>query len=412
MLNTKLIFIDGLTGSGKSTFAHYLARQLEKNGIETRWLYEVEVDHPLIEFTKADQESDSDFTQRVLRDYPQKWIDFVEKIKDDKCVYILESYPFQNVIYIPYHNDFDKQIIKDHVHQICSITACLNPVLIHFYQLDHDRAIRENCQRRSERWRNYLITREEQTLFCKNRNLLGEAAPVELWRAISNLADELFKEITFPKIKIENSEHKWDEYRRQILNFLELETIEEKLFDPSFEKYCGYYADKYWFFVHIKNNRLYLDQFWKNLKLHPLGEDEFEIEGFPVVLKFFADEKGEFTTIRVVKSKTGPDIYIVGDEGHKITPVEFSKAELEKFCGNYRCEIKELDRKIYVKDGELNYWRAENNVSVLVPLSQTKFAINGARATIEFEFNEDLKKFIFKAPNQDDMLFVSTNPLN
>jgi len=36
MLNTKLILVDGMTGSGKSTTAHFIARQLEKNGIKVK----------------------------------------------------------------------------------------------------------------------------------------------------------------------------------------------------------------------------------------------------------------------------------------------------------------------------------------------------------------------------------------
>jgi predicted adenine nucleotide alpha hydrolase (AANH) superfamily ATPase len=94
---------------------------------------------------------------------------------------------------------------------------------------------------------------------------------------------------------------------------LELKTIEEKLFDPSFEKYCGHYADKYWFYhVHIKNNRLYLDQFWKNLKLRPLSEDEFEIIEVPnhdvTILDYFKVHTGDRDQERVNRCVNCPDI--------------------------------------------------------------------------------------------------------
>ncbi|NOR44359.1 MAG: hypothetical protein GQ534_02145 [Candidatus Delongbacteria bacterium] len=41
-MKTKLIIVEGIAGSGKSTTAHYIARQLEKNEIKAKWYYEEE----------------------------------------------------------------------------------------------------------------------------------------------------------------------------------------------------------------------------------------------------------------------------------------------------------------------------------------------------------------------------------
>src|SRR6266849_3998050 len=46
-LGTRLIFVDGLPGSGKSTMAEYVAGELEQRGIPCRLLREREPDHPL-----------------------------------------------------------------------------------------------------------------------------------------------------------------------------------------------------------------------------------------------------------------------------------------------------------------------------------------------------------------------------
>jgi hypothetical protein len=47
MLDTKLIVLDGLSGSGKSTFCQWLELQLRRNGRSARWLHEGDIDHPL-----------------------------------------------------------------------------------------------------------------------------------------------------------------------------------------------------------------------------------------------------------------------------------------------------------------------------------------------------------------------------
>jgi adenylylsulfate kinase-like enzyme len=42
------ILVEGLTGSGKSTMAHFIARQLNYNGIAASWLHEGEISHPVL----------------------------------------------------------------------------------------------------------------------------------------------------------------------------------------------------------------------------------------------------------------------------------------------------------------------------------------------------------------------------
>ena len=37
---SKLIIVEGLTGSGKSIMAHFNARQLQYNGIPVNWVHE------------------------------------------------------------------------------------------------------------------------------------------------------------------------------------------------------------------------------------------------------------------------------------------------------------------------------------------------------------------------------------
>ena len=123
MINTKLILVDGITGSGKSTTAHFIARQMEKNGIKVKWYYEVEKDHPLLEIDKNKDESDEDHSKRVLVEYPQKWIDFVNKIKNDDYTYIVESYLFQDVLFFPHFmNDLDRKVLKDYSHRFLETT--------------------------------------------------------------------------------------------------------------------------------------------------------------------------------------------------------------------------------------------------------------------------------------------------
>jgi thymidylate kinase len=45
---SRLIFVEGFPGAGKSTTAQFLARQLARSGGRVRWVYEGEVPNPLV----------------------------------------------------------------------------------------------------------------------------------------------------------------------------------------------------------------------------------------------------------------------------------------------------------------------------------------------------------------------------
>lgn len=409
MINTKLIFVDGMSGSGKSTTAHYIARQIEKNGHKVRWFYEDEDDHPLAEMEQNKDESDADFAQRILKDYPQKWIDFVNKVKDDDCIYILESFLFQNIISNPVANNIDKQTIKEHVHKLCSIAAvaCLNPVVIHFYQEDIEAAVCANWLRRGDRWKNKSIDADEKTLFCTSRNLIEEAGVLHLWKEKAEISSELFEELTFRKIQLENSKHDWQSYRKQIMNFLELQMFEEFLFDNSFERFCGNYCG---IIIYVKDNRLCVDAHWPNLKLLPVGENEFQMEGFPIVFQFIADENNQINSFKFSKALC---YFKEGKILPKIMPVELNETQLKQICGEYWCEAKKLARKIYLKDRNLYYWQGENSEIKLIPVSPNKLFMYAFGFIFNFEFIADTSKLFINISGQDDLHFVKveTKPL-
>jgi len=401
MINTKLIFVDGITGSGKSTTAHFLARQLEKNGIKTKWFYENEKDHPLYNIEWNGDKNIHEYYLRNMLAYPNKWNDFINSIKDDDCVYIVESYLFQYQICGALSEDCEKETIKQFILKLCSLAACLNPVIVHFYQSDIAKGQRENWQRRGDNWKNWQIDRYGSGAYCINRNLKGEEAVIRYWQGLSELSIEIFEELAFPKLKIENSEYNWDDYKKRILNFLEVKKVDEKLFEKSYEKYCGCYGG---IKIHIKKERLCFDEFWADIKLLPLENDEFELEGFPVNIKFNFDQNG--TVSSMTFSKALGD-YEEGSVRKRIYPVDLSLSQLNIFCGYYWCEAEKLDRKIYLKDGTLYYWRNEDSESKLIPVAENELVMSGNGAVLSFDFADKCKTFILHSEDKDDSIFAT-----
>jgi len=335
MLNTKLIFVDGLPGSGKSTIAHFIARQLNKNGIKAKWFIEMENDHPLEEFEKNKDETDASYIQRSLNDYPQKWRDYAAKAQSGDSVYIFESYPFQDILDLCLKFDLDKQVIKNFSRQLMSIVSGLNPVLIHFYQPDVEKAIRTTWESRGG-WKDHVIEYLDEFLFCKNKNISGETACIGFFREAAGIASELFNEFAITKLQINGEERDWDNYRKQIVSFLGIQMVPELLYKDSFEPFSGYYTNKkYWLVIHAENNQLYLDDFDKNEKLLPLSDDEFEIEGTTIAFKFEYDENKEIKSLKI--TRTLNDDFTEGDVFTKFVPGEISQTDWKDHSRQFWC---------------------------------------------------------------------------
>jgi len=308
MLNTKLIFVDGISGSGKSTTAHYLARQLVKNGFKVKWFYEQEKIHPFRFISGMDDK------ELEKEENKEKWFDefrskycaqiekFVESIKDDDYIYIIEAWFLSNTLSNFVQRDQDLKVIESFYDQYFSVILRLNPVTIYFYQNDLDAGQRETWRRRGEIWKKAAIKTKETFYFCRKRNLYGEEAYLTYLKAVRDIAKNIHSKSPFQKLQIESSAHDWDDYHMQIANFLEIELFEEKWFENSFDKYCGCYKGKKMMLkIHTDHNYLYIDEYYPDQKMIPLSEDEFEIEGYGAVIKFITDHNNGVKSLKVTK---------------------------------------------------------------------------------------------------------------
>lgn len=71
------------------------------------------------------------------------------------------------------------------------------------------------------------------------------------------------------------------------------------------------------------------------------------------------------------------------------TPIELSKQELERFCGNFVDLASGYDRKIYFKEGSLYYYRAADSESRIFPVGEREFGMEGAGGNLLISFREE-----------------------
>ncbi len=305
MIEAKLILIDGITGSGKSSTAQFLADQMQRNGIEVSWHHEDEKDHPI----KFDEELEVFESQTQLERFldmmPRLWQDFAQETMESESVQILESSFFQDSVRLLFQSNVDKQRIIDFVCAIEKVIAPLDPVLIYFHQIEAEASIRRIWKRRGPQWKQWFIDLDMQTPYVKRSGLTGEAGVIGLWADYQTLTNQLVERFPHKRLSIENTAGDWPECRRRILDFLALDFVDPSKVrgEEAWEIYCGHYReDDGEISCEIKHTEkgLVCDLIWPDIRVlpdHSKGKHCFYLESFPVYLEFGVKENGRVHTL-------------------------------------------------------------------------------------------------------------------
>lgn len=104
MHDPRLIVLDGLPGSGKTTTGQWLTSELQNYGIDSHWLPETEISHPLwwYEHWNGTEYQTPDFARTSVEIFLQtslsRWRDFTALANGTRQQYVAESVFFQNAV--------------------------------------------------------------------------------------------------------------------------------------------------------------------------------------------------------------------------------------------------------------------------------------------------------------------------
>lgn len=305
-MKSKLILVDGLTGAGKSTISHFIARQFQLNEHSIRWYQEEEKDHPLVLKNLFDRSISPDARkEEFLSTYHQCWNKLYQKIKDSSGVTIIESYLFQYPLAFLMSAELEEsEIAKIWKHLLDQVKE-LNPVMIYLYHQNVEDALRLNWKRRGEEWANWHISRMKDSRYAKSRNMDAETAIIDYYSNIQRVSLDLFYQYPAEKLIVDTTAQLWDNHRREIIDFLQIPLKEEILLRPQDQEITGHYqiklddGNEMIYKIYIQDQRINIDAFWPQLKLVPVQGDEYFMEGYPFKFSFNRDEQGKISELQI-----------------------------------------------------------------------------------------------------------------
>ncbi len=317
MRKTQLILIEGLSGSGKSTMAHYLSRQLALHEIEHTWEYEEDKWHPLYPFhdmSSMQKVLDTLATENyhlIIDAALELWQQFADSVQASQSVVILDGCFFGYLTWTMFPFDIPIAEIQAYLARVEEILRPLNPCLIYLYQNDLASAIRRKSERR-EIDEEPLIRQAIESPYGKRRNLQGFDGMISYWTEYRHFTDTVFSTIRWAKLSIENSASDWVIYQQQVLDLLELSALPElSLPVEMLDMLTGIYSfmeDRVKQICTVKRvqDHLFLDgvpHIWPNNRLIVLSHLVFAVDSFPYKVRFVQEADGTISQMHL----TGPE---------------------------------------------------------------------------------------------------------
>lgn len=206
----KLVIIEGIMGSGKSTATLNIAHKLETSGIPAIGITEGVAPHP-IRFDWDVPWSEMPPAE-LAKSCIAKWRSYVDSARTAGRVSIVDGQLFHGNLTSLFLLEADMDLMAAYCQEIVTVIKPLRPLLIYLRQDNVDGAIRAIATQRGEAWLHYQVNWKLESPYARRRGLAGLDGLIALYRDYRALTDQLYSDADIPKIAIETSRQEWATY--------------------------------------------------------------------------------------------------------------------------------------------------------------------------------------------------------
>jgi len=210
MLKTKLILIEGLGGSGKTSTVSYLNDSLRQRNFDVTAIYERSDSHPKFNFPRFVE----NYAERMLEEW-QLFLDERERVGQ---ICVMEGHGWQPMAEFMYLAGCSRSAVLGFCDKIEAIISPLNPLIIYYTVDDVANHLERIAQMRGRDWIDFMEQRdvEHHGLDAFGNSLLT------FWSAWTVLQDEIFNRCTLPKLRVENPHDDWEATYKKVVSFLQI----------------------------------------------------------------------------------------------------------------------------------------------------------------------------------------------
>lgn len=293
---TRLVLVEGVPFTGKSTTSEYIATQLKLNGYPVHWVSEGMLFQHHFPYVIDVGDRKQPFSEAVLR---AEWSTFVETVQASTTMFVVDSALSYAAIDPFLNEDWPVEAIYAAVRQIADLCAPLYPHVIHLTG-DVEHLVPASIAERGAGWQEQLIQQAEATPYQQARGRFGVAGATQLMYDSQVLVGAILARTGWPTLTLDVTGADRPTHRRAILAFLGLNEVavdQPTLARSVLESYVGTYTtddpdrrDKV-LSVQLEHETLTLHgPSFRYGPLVPISATRFHLQASPVDIEFVVQD--------------------------------------------------------------------------------------------------------------------------
>jgi thymidylate kinase len=222
MLNTNLILVDGLPGSGKSGTAQSLWLHLRDHGYDANWFFEHQSSHPIYRFDNIAKtyRLTARKSKKIHEQALARWERLTDSLLNTRRIVILESTFFQTTIGWLQLMDLSRSEILEYAAKVTEIIRAVNPVLVYLSQEHPAAALRNIRVHRGDWFEELLVTQIAKTPYGRAYDIRNYDAVIDYFLKVRSITDEIYSKCGLTKMNIDTTGRNWNEYLARIADVL------------------------------------------------------------------------------------------------------------------------------------------------------------------------------------------------